>query len=364
MSVLPDDLGAVTAAFALALERADLVVSTGGLGPTPDDLTREAIGACVGETPTVDPGLERWLRALWRRRRIEFPESNLKQAWLIPSATAISNGNGTAPGWWIGRPDGRIVVALPGPPREMGPMWRYQVLPRLAERGLGVPRAVRTLKLTGIGESLLADRLADLLRAGNPIVATYARPDGVDIRVSAVDGPDGAADALVATAVAELGRRIGSHVWGYDADTWPSVIDDRLTAGGWRLAIVEVGTGGAVGALLGGIGAMRRMISLGADDPEASPLGRVRDASGGLAGLAARTRESTAADVVLAVGASDAPAGGDTIVGVAVAGPGDRLAHERRTVFLRGEVARGRVAAAAAQVLLDALRAVPDGDAA
>ena len=108
---------------AMRSARVDLVVSTGGLGPTPDDLTREAIAAHLGETPTVDPALEAWLRELFERRNLPFPEANRKQAWLIPSAEAIPNANGTAPGWWVARPDGKVVVALPGPPREMRPMW-------------------------------------------------------------------------------------------------------------------------------------------------------------------------------------------------------------------------------------------------
>jgi nicotinamide-nucleotide amidase len=116
---------------------ADVVVTTGGLGPTPDDLTREAIAAVVGERPAVDPGLERWLRHLFERRGIAFAETNVKQAWLIPSATAIPNERGTAPGWWVDRPDGGVIVALPGPPSEMRPMWEGWVLPHLIERGLG-----------------------------------------------------------------------------------------------------------------------------------------------------------------------------------------------------------------------------------
>ena len=89
MTALPDRLEVVVEAFAEALHRADLVVSTGGLGPTPDDLTREAIAGVWGETPVVDPDLERWLRELWARRDMPFPELNLKQAWLIPSAERL-----------------------------------------------------------------------------------------------------------------------------------------------------------------------------------------------------------------------------------------------------------------------------------
>ena len=91
LTALPDDLAAVSDGFRSGLARADLVISTGGLGPTPDDLTREAIAAASGETPAVDPDLESWLRELWNRRGMPFPEINLKQAWLIPSATALPN---------------------------------------------------------------------------------------------------------------------------------------------------------------------------------------------------------------------------------------------------------------------------------
>nr|MBA2381969.1 competence/damage-inducible protein A [Chloroflexota bacterium] len=98
IQALPDELATVRDAMIAAVGRADVVVSTGGLGPTPDDLTREAISAAVGEEPVVDPELADWLRGLWSRRGIPFPEMNLKQAWLLPSATALANPNGTAPG--------------------------------------------------------------------------------------------------------------------------------------------------------------------------------------------------------------------------------------------------------------------------
>src|SRR3954465_10600303 len=120
---LPDDLERVSDAFRGALAEADLVVSTGGLGPTPDDLTREAIAAACGLQVHEDPALLAWLEEMFTRRGAPMPDANRKQAWLIDAAEALHNAHGSAPGWWVTRPDGRIVIALPGPPREMQPMW-------------------------------------------------------------------------------------------------------------------------------------------------------------------------------------------------------------------------------------------------
>src|SRR5437773_978398 len=203
IQAVPDDLGTVRDAIAAAVGRADLVISTGGLGPTPDDLTREAIAAVVAEEPVVDPELEAWLRALWSRRGMPFPAMNLKQAWLLPSATALPNPNGTAPGWWVERADGGLIVALPGPPREMTPMWTGHVVPRLRQRGSGTDVASRTLRLAGIGESQVADLLGEgLLRAADPVVATYARADAVDVRVSARGRADDGSTAKERVAAA------------------------------------------------------------------------------------------------------------------------------------------------------------------
>ena len=252
ISALPDRLGIVTTALNGALAAADVVITTGGLGPTPDDLTREAIAAACGEEPAVDAHLADWLRHLFERRGITFPETNLKQAWLLPSSTAIPNENGTAPGWWVDRPDGRVIVALPGPPSEMRPMWHGWVLPRLRQRGLGRDRVTRTYRLTGIGESTVAAELGErLLRAANPVVATYARADAVDVRVSAVADADRSAAEVADEAGAAVLAAVGEFVWGHDDDTWPAVLGRELAAKGWNAALVEVGTDGSAAKIFG-----------------------------------------------------------------------------------------------------------------
>ena len=249
MTQLPDDLEVVADAVSEALARVDLVVTTGGLGPTPDDLTREAIAKAIGATPAVDPELEAWLRDIWERRGLPFSDTNLKQAWLVPGAVALANPLGTAPGWWV--PVGsRVIIALPGPPRELQPMWQEHALAHLRSRGLGVDRAAETLRLTGIGESLLVDLIgSDVLTTANPRIATYARADSVDVRVSAY-GEDGkTARAIVDGAIAELSPRLDTYVYAHGEQGWPEALADRL--GGRRLSVVEAGTSGYVGLLLG-----------------------------------------------------------------------------------------------------------------
>ena len=344
MTALPDDLVAVRDSFRRALEAADMVVSTGGLGPTPDDLTRESIAAAIGEAPAVDPDLETWLRGLFARRGLPFPATNVKQAWLTPSTTAIPNANGTAPGWWVDRPDGQVIVALPGPPREMRPMWRDWVLPRLAARGLGRGVASLTLRTTGLGESLIAERLGSLLDLGaNPTVATYARSDAVDVRISAVSTPAAEAAALVATAESEVLARIGDHVWGRGDITWPAAIEAALRARSWHLATVEIGTRGSVATLLAeGLG--DRLVSskvLAAAPREAGVRFDLR-------ALAEALRDETRADAALAVRATTR--GSDMAVGVAVADP-DGTHAERRLAFLAGAMGRTRAALLAASIL-------------
>jgi nicotinamide-nucleotide amidase len=360
LTALPDDLEAVSEAFRSGMGRADLVVSTGGLGPTPDDLTREAIAAACGETPVVDPDLEAWLRELWRRRGLPFPELNLKQAWRIPSAAILDNPNGTAPGWFVTRPDGRVIVALPGPPREMRPMWKDQAVPRLRTIGLGTEVSTRTYRLTGIGESQVADMLGeDLLRAKNPIVATYARTEAVDVRISAVADPPRSADDLVEAAAATVLEHLGTYVWATGDTTWSEAIGLRLAERGWTLAAVEIGTGGSLSSLIGDTDWFRFDEVIGEDAPAAHAHGdesdQVDEADANRSDLvrfARRARDVGGADVGLAIRTRFRS--GDTAVSVAVATPvGDRQVS--RVVFLTGSLGRSRAALAAAAYLFEVL---------
>ncbi|CAN5626851.1 CinA family nicotinamide mononucleotide deamidase-related protein [soil metagenome] len=344
MTDLPDDLTVVTDALRAAMQRADIVLSSGGLGPTPDDLTREAIAAACDATPVVDPATERWLESLFARRGIPMAESNRKQAWLIPGATTLRNGRGTAPGWWVERPDGGLIVALPGPPAELWPMWRSAVLPRLRGLQVGDDRAARTLRLTGVGESALVGMIGeDILRAANPQVATYARADAVDVRVSAVGQPESSATELVDAAVAGLRERLGDHVFAEGEAGWPEALADVL--GGRLLATCEIATGGQLAALLDAAPFMAygEVAAEGDEEVTADALGREAE----------RVRALAGADVGLAVHAVTQR--DDTRVRVAISTEAG-TDFEERTAFLTGPEGRRRAAIAACGVLWRRLR--------
>jgi nicotinamide-nucleotide amidase len=235
MQTVGDNLTRARQALERALGRSELVVTTGGLGPTEDDLTREAIAAALGESPQVDPALETELRAWFAGRGLVMPERNRKQAWLIPSARALPNPNGTAPGWDV-RKDGKRIVAMPGVPREMTPMWEDHVEPSLVRGG---SLRWRTLKLLGIGESAVEEALAELVRSTSPTVATYAKSDGVHVRIADKAATAAEADASVARMETEIRARLGEHIWGSNDETLAGVISGGLAARRWKLSVAE-----------------------------------------------------------------------------------------------------------------------------
>ncbi|MDQ3466951.1 MAG: CinA family nicotinamide mononucleotide deamidase-related protein [Chloroflexota bacterium] len=244
-----DDLNRLTTTVQAASRDADLIVCTGGVGPTADDLTREAIAAMVGEVPVVDPDLLDGIRAFFAGRGLTMPEQNAKQAWVIPSSEILPNPVGTAPGWFV-RANGTIIVAMPGVPREMFRMWHEQVVPRLQPY---LPeRAVRSrgFKTIGIGESAAASILDDLIARETPIVATYAKDDGVHIRVTAIASTSTEAEALLDPVVDEIRRRLRDSIYAEDDRSLGAILVDLLGKTDQSLGLAEVRTGGRFGNLL------------------------------------------------------------------------------------------------------------------
>jgi nicotinamide-nucleotide amidase len=225
-----------------AWERADVIIMTGGLGPTEDDVTREAIAELVGETPQIDEAYLSGLRAWFAKRGVAMPARNAKQAWIISSATALANPIGTAPGWFVEK-DGHIIIAMPGVPREMKKMWAEQATPRLQAK-TGATLFTRTLRVYGLGESTVEERLGDLIHQMNPTVATYAKSDAVDVRISAKASTTAEAEDLVQATAAHARHVLGKYVFGVDRETLASVISKLLLARGWHIAAMESCTGG------------------------------------------------------------------------------------------------------------------------
>ena len=187
-----DDPDRLFEAIERASKRSDVTLTSGGLGPTSDDLTRETIARVCGETMTVQDDLLEHLRGLFANRGFPMPETNVKQATLIPSAEAISNPMGTAPGWWVER-EGSVIVAMPGPPREIQRMWANEVAPRLKARNTGIAIATRNLKTFGISEGGLDEMLAPLFQSENPLLGIYSKQDGIHLRAIATASTDEAA---------------------------------------------------------------------------------------------------------------------------------------------------------------------------
>src|SRR5581483_959170 len=240
-----DNVGRLVEVLQRAFSRSDLVICTGGLGPTEDDVTREAIAATMGEDIVLDPDLESTLRGHFARRGGSMPERNLKQATLIKSARALPNPRGTAPGWWVER-GGHVLVAMPGVPHEMRHMWETQVVPRLKTVQGEVIIHSRLLKVIGLGESAAEERIRHLLKSSNPTIGTYAKEDGIHLRLTAKAESIEQASAMVHSLEAQVRAALGIHVYGADEDSLAGVVGQLLMEKGLTLASMESCTGGLV----------------------------------------------------------------------------------------------------------------------
>jgi nicotinamide-nucleotide amidase len=212
-------------------------------------MTREGIAAVLGEEPSVDPDLEDLVRGFFRSRGYPMPESNLKQAWLIPSARAIPNPRGTAPGWWVER-DGKIIVSMPGVPTEMELMWGREVTPELEARSDGQVLVTRTIKTVGIGEGTVDEMAKPLYGTPGIGIGTYARADGVHLRIGAKAATRQEAWERIRPVEEELDRIFGHAIWGRDEDTLEGSIAQMLDDRGQTLGTMESCTGGLLASTL------------------------------------------------------------------------------------------------------------------
>lgn len=244
-----DDLERLRDAVSRAFGAAEITVCTGGLGPTRDDLTRQAIAAALGEDLRHDPALIAELRARFSGLQRVMPESNLQQAMLIPSARPIPNPNGTAPGWFVEK-DGKRIIAMPGPPSEMRPMWRDAVVPQLRTSG-SVHLATRALMTFGIGESSLEDRITGIIGWRPDVtVATYAKANGVQVHVTARASTADEAENLAQEAEVRLQEVLDGAIFGAGDTTLSRVVGHELARRGLTVATMESCSAGELANLI------------------------------------------------------------------------------------------------------------------
>ncbi len=248
VSQVGDNPGRMQEVLRRAWERSDFIFTTGGLGPTEDDITREMIAEMLGEPMSRDPEQEEGIRARLSATARPMPERNLKQAAVIPSARIMPNTRGTAPGWWVER-DGHVIVMMPGPPAEMHPMWEQSVHPELERRSDSI-LVSRTLKTTGLGESTVDEMLSPLLTSTNPSVGIYHRADGVHARISSKATTFDEAQALIAPMEAQARAILGVYIWGIDDESLGSAVGHMLRDQGLTLGLMESASGGLLASAI------------------------------------------------------------------------------------------------------------------
>ncbi|MFN3649162.1 MAG: competence/damage-inducible protein A [Armatimonadota bacterium] len=371
-STVGDNEDRVLETLRRARSRSDLILTSGGLGPTEDDLTKECVASVFDEELVMhEPSLER-LRAFFARRGTEMAPRNAKQALIYRSGRPLENPNGTAPGAFLEK-DGKIVISLPGPPNEMIPMVESQVVPLLTERLSGRRQYLVThvFRFIGIGESSLEERIADMIRSRNPTLAPLAHTGEVHLRVGAKAESPEAAEALIAPVEAELRRRVGQYLYGTDQTNLEAAVVSLLAERGLTVACAESCTGGMLGArltsvpgssaaFLGGVVAYSNPVKeqlLGVDPALLEAHGAV---SAPVAqAMAAGVRERLGADLGVSITGVAGPTGGTPekpvgLVYVGLATASGVEAMENHFIGIRDDV-RQRSTQVALQMLRDAV---------
>ncbi|MFH1136692.1 MAG: CinA family nicotinamide mononucleotide deamidase-related protein [Pseudomonadota bacterium] len=247
-----DDWDRMLEALKLALSRADIVITTGGIGPTEDDFTREAAAAVLGVELEMRPDLLEFIEGLFRRMKYKMAPNNRKQANIPRGAEVIHNPRGTAPAFRAEK-DGRVLICLPGVPFETEPLIREAVLPYLKERFTPGGRLLvnRVLKVCGVGESNVDNQIKQIIRSSkNPIIGLQASPGEIKVRLTALADDEERARELLDQGEAQIRAIIGDLIFGQGDETLPGVTARLLEDRGLTLAVVEVPSGGTVAAEL------------------------------------------------------------------------------------------------------------------
>jgi nicotinamide-nucleotide amidase len=251
-TTVDDNLSRIEGVLREALERCDLVLTVGGLGPTADDLTRDAIAAALGEPLEPVPHIEMRLREYFASRGIDWNRAIARQALKPRGAETIDNPNGTAPGLHA-RKDGKTVVALPGPRGEFGPMVEGPLRAILESLAGGETIRSRTLRICGLGESQVEAALGEIMASEDPVVAPYAHPGEVHLRITARGASAEEAESVIEPVERQIREILGANVFGRDDQTLETVVLGLLRERSARVATAESLTGGGLSARLTGI---------------------------------------------------------------------------------------------------------------
>jgi nicotinamide-nucleotide amidase len=353
----------IAAAVRDAIERTGAVITTGGLGPTSDDLTKPSIAEFFGRGMRLDEDHVAWMEERWLQRfHRRMPESNRAQAMLPEGATKLVNRHGSAPGIWLEDERGRWVAMLPGVPREMKGMLADTLLPILRDRAAaaGAATVVRslTLRTTGVAESLLADQIDPIKeRLGSVSLAYLPGAEGVDLRLTIRGVSSDGADATLAEAASVLRERLGRSIYADGDRDLASVILDRCRERGHTIAVAESCTGGLLGArltsisgssdvVLGGVIAYSNDVKhnlLGVDERSLATHGAVSEAV--VREMAEGARERVRASIGMAITGIAGPGGGTPekpvgTVWIAAALPDGTRAVQLRLIGDREEIRR------------------------
>ncbi len=304
-----DNEARIAAVLREALERSGIVIATGGLGPTVDDVTREAVAAATDRPLEMRPELIGEIEAFFRRRGAKMTENNLRQARLPQGAIAIPNPVGTAPAFIVEGPHG-IVITLPGVPAEMRYLVEHAVLPYLRQKfGLRGVIKVRNLHTCSVGESQIDAQIGDLERLANPTVGLSAHPGQTDVRITAKAESEEEAARLIDKVEAEVRQRLGRAIYGADEETLEGVVVGLLGERGKTLAVAETMTGGAITSRLTSAARASQQFRGGLVAPNEAGLASLGLAAEAMAQpgeelaamVARRIREAQGADMGLAV---------------------------------------------------------------
>ena len=241
-----DNVGRIVDAIQHALTRADVIITTGGLGPTVDDMTREAVAKATQRDLVLDDNLLAQIRRLFEKWGRTMSENNVRQAYIPRGATPIENPVGTAP-VFIVEHQGKYVIALPGVPREMKHLMETRILPWLRKRTGGEWIILsKTLRTCAVGESQVDEKIADLESSSNPTVGLLAHPGQTDVRVTAKSHTRAEAESLIKEMEAQVCARLGDWIYGEGDETVEEVVARLLAARNWRIALAETNTAGKI----------------------------------------------------------------------------------------------------------------------